>query len=230
MSLVLIVRVAALAGMAFAPAFGQSEAELKAFFEGKRVIVKIEMPANKSGIDVNYGQRSLIDFRAYSARIKQFGTALRPGESSLITTVKVKDKLIEFQLGGGGYGTLGDDTSTNVPVQLSEKSRREKKLEKDLREETDSKARKRMERELDDLRRERNRGDAVARAVAAQASQAKEEALRQRALGAGSRFNLRFPDTYLKENPPTPELIMRALAEWVDFSGLPGAPASGGAR
>ncbi len=218
-------RFTALAAIAPAALLAQSEADLRSFFEGKRVTVKIEMPATKLGIDVNYGQRSAIDFRAYSARIKQYGTALKPGESSLITTVKVKEKLIEFQLGGGGYGTLGDDTSTYVYVPEASKSHREKDLEKSLRDETDPKARKKMQRELDDLRRDRNRDNALAQAVAAQASQAKEESIRQRALDAGSRFNIRFPAGYLKENPPTPELVTQALSEWLDFSGLPGAPA-----
>ena len=94
-----ILRLAALAGIVSALVLAQSEAELKSFFEGKRVTVKIEMPATKLGIDVTPGERSPIDFRVYSARIKQHGTALRPGESSLITTVRVKEKLIELQLG-----------------------------------------------------------------------------------------------------------------------------------
>ena len=220
-----IIRFVAMAGIASAAALAQSEAELRSFFEGKRVTVKMEMPASKWGIDVYHGRPNPIDFRTYSARIKQYGTALQPGESSLITMVKVKEKLIEFQLGGGGYGTLGDDTSTHVYVPGSTKSNREKDLERAVRHEADSRAKKRMERELDDLRSSRNREDALALALAAQASQAKEDSLRQRALEAGSRFNIRFPAEYLKGNPPTPELIMGALAEYLDFSGLR-APAS----
>jgi hypothetical protein len=97
---------------------------------------------------------------------------------------------------------LGDDTSTHVYVPGSTKSNREKDLERAVRHEADSRAKKRMERELDDLRSSRNREDALALALAAQASQAKEDSLRQRALEAGSRFNIRFPAEYQKENRP----------------------------
>lgn len=213
-----IIRLAALAGIAVTTATAQSESELKSFFEGKRVTVKMEMPATKWGIDVTYGSRSSIDFDSYSTRIKRYGVALRPGESVLITTVKVKEKLIEFQLAGGGYGTLGDDTDTHVYVADAPKSHREKFLEHALRHEDDRKVRRRMEWELEQLRRARQRENELARVWAVQASQAKAEAVRERALEGGSRFNLRFPSGYLKENPPTPEMIMEALAEFVDFA------------
>ena len=40
--------------------------------------------------------------------------------------MKVKKDLIEFQLGGGGYGTFGDDTSTSVYISDATKTEREK--------------------------------------------------------------------------------------------------------
>jgi hypothetical protein len=43
----------------------------------------------------------------------------------LVTKVKVKDDLIEFQLGGGGYGTFRDDASSNVFVPSASKTERE---------------------------------------------------------------------------------------------------------
>jgi len=49
-----------------------------------------------------------------------------------VTKVKVKDNLIEFQLGGGGYGTFGDDASSHVSVPVAGKSVREKNLERDI--------------------------------------------------------------------------------------------------
>ena len=60
------------------PAAAQSEAALKNAFEGKRVTLKIEMPATKDGIDIAVGSAAPIDYRAYSSRIKRSGTALRP--------------------------------------------------------------------------------------------------------------------------------------------------------
>jgi hypothetical protein len=131
------------------PAVAQSEAALRKAFEGKRVNIKIEMPATKWGIDVAPGNDPAIDFWTYQHRIKEYGTAIRPGDSVLITAIKVKEKLIEFQLGGGGYGTLFDETSTDVYVPPSPKTGREKHLEK-----VDQK-RKRSHRPQTDERRTR---------------------------------------------------------------------------
>ncbi|HYP15131.1 MAG TPA: hypothetical protein VEQ63_14475 [Bryobacteraceae bacterium] len=205
--------------LAFVPGvvFGQSEAALRKAFEGKRVVVNIEMPATKWGIDVDVNSDAPIDFRLYSQRIKEFGTALRPGDSVLVTGIKVKEKLIEFHLAGGGYGTLFDDTSADIYVPSSEKTTREKNLEKAMKYETDSYARRKMKEELSDLRSERSRDDRLAQAVAAQASEAKREHIRRKALDGGSRFNLRYAKGQLQQTIPTPEMIVEALSQWIDF-------------
>jgi hypothetical protein len=195
----------------------QSEPALRKAFEGKRVTVKIEMPATKGGIDITPENDPPIDFRAYQQRIKEHGIALRSGDSVLVTAVKVKEKLIEFQLGGGGYGTLFDDTSTDVYVPSSQKTNREKHLERSIKNEDDSIARKRMKDELNDLRSDRARDDRLAQAVAAQASETKRERIREKALDAGSRFNIRYRKGVLQDSIPTPEVIINALSEWVDF-------------
>src|SRR6476469_4800387 len=59
---------ACLAGAVAVPASAQGEAELKDFFEGKSVRVKIDMPATQEGIDVYPDARRAIDFTQYSAR------------------------------------------------------------------------------------------------------------------------------------------------------------------
>src|SRR5204862_8049812 len=111
-----------------APAYAQSEPELRDFFEGKSVVVKMVMPATQEGIDVFPDARRAVDFAQYSARLKSTGVAIRRGESVLVTTVRVKDKMIEFQLAGGGYGTFGHDTGSG-PAVTTPKSRRERDLE-----------------------------------------------------------------------------------------------------
>ena len=55
----------------------------------------------------------------------------------MITKIRVKSKHIEFQLDGGGYGTMGDETSTSVPLGSTPKSKREKNLEAELKREKD---------------------------------------------------------------------------------------------
>src|SRR5262245_23780685 len=105
-----------------APAAAQNEDALKSYFEGKRVTVKVDMPGTSDGIDLNVGAPHALDGRRYGDRLKQYGIAIHAGESTTVTLVKVKKDLIEFQLGGGGFGTFGDDTSTSVYIAHVEKS------------------------------------------------------------------------------------------------------------
>jgi hypothetical protein len=199
------------------PALAQSEEQLRQFFEGKSVRVRIEMPGAEEGVDVYPGAARPIDFPRHASRLKRYGTALRRGEEVLVTKVKLKGDHIEFQLGGGGYGTFGDDASPSVYVPTAHKTEREQNLEKEIPKLTDPAQRRKLSEELDGLKRNRQREDTRNRAEAAQAEQVKEANIRQRRLEGGSRFNLRYDRTV----PPealTPESVMAALQEWVDFS------------
>src|SRR5690606_41919237 len=122
---------------------------------GKSVVVKLEMPGSEDGVDVYPGTSQPIDFPKHAQRLKKFGTAVRRGEEILVTKVKVKKDLIEFQLGGGGYGTFGDETSSDVSIRTAPKTQRERNLEKDVPKITDPAARKKAQEELDALRRAR---------------------------------------------------------------------------
>jgi len=206
------------------PALAQSEDRLRTFFEGKSVRVKIELPGTEDGVDVYPGTGHPIDFPKHAGRLKRFGTALRRGDEVLVTKVKVKKDLLEFQLGGGGYGTFGDDDSPTVYVPSASKTEREKNLEKDLAKTTDPAQRRKLREELDALSRERQREDTRNQAEAAQAEQAKEANIRQRRLAGGSRFNLRY-NPVLPDEALTPDGVMRALADYVDFSSLVAEPA-----
>ena len=70
-------------------AYAQSEAALKEFFEGKTVIVKIDMPASQQGIDLYPDARRPINFDEYSRRVKANGIAIKNGESVMITKTMV---------------------------------------------------------------------------------------------------------------------------------------------
>ena len=198
-------------------AVAQSEESLRRLFEGKSVVVKIEMPGTEDGIDVYPGTSQPIDFPRVAKRLKEFGTSIRRGQEMLITKIRVKKDLIEFQLGGGGYGTFGDETGNYVSTPSADKSTREKNLEKELPGIADPAAKKKAQEELDALRKDRGRADAANRAVVAQAQQAKDANIRQRRSESGSRFNLRYKPAVPSE-AMTPDGVMRALAEYVDFS------------
>ncbi len=207
------------------PAAAQTEDQLRVFFEGKPVKVKIDMPGTDDGVDVYPGRTQPVDFPKHANRLKQFGTALKRGDEVMITKIKVKKDLIEFQLGGGGYGTFLDDASSNVYVGSASKTQREKNLDKEIERETDSAKRKKLVEERDALRKDREREDARNRAEAEQASQLKESNVRQRRQEGGSRFNIRY-ERSLPGVELTPEAVMQTLAEYVDFLGSTGQKAS----
>jgi hypothetical protein len=153
----------------------QDEAHLRRALEGKRVTVKIDMPATQEGVDVFPGSSRPIDFPKLSGRLKKNGVAIKDGESSMVTKVKVKDDLIEIQLGGGGYGTSGDVLGSLLTNQGADSG------------------------------------------TAQQAKIANERVAR---LAAGSRFNMRYPNG-VSPDDLTPEAVVRALAEYAAFSGIP---------
>jgi hypothetical protein len=207
---------AAMLAATAAPAAAQNEDALRAFFEGKRVTVKIDMPGTSDGVDVRVDTTRAIDFKQYGERLKSYGTSIRAGDSAVVTLVKVKKDLIEFQLSGGGFGTFGDDTNPSVSVRFVEKSSREKELEKKIKDETDSHRRREMQDELDSLRDRRERENRRIEAERRVAEERKRERIAEERLRGGSRFNLRYEDAV--PAGLRPEGVMAALAEFVDFS------------
>lgn len=197
----------------------QTENDLKNYFEGRRVEAKIDMPATKDGIDVFPERTRQINYSRYSGRLKQNGIGVQEGDRIMITKVKVKDRHIEFQLGGGGYGTFGDETSPSVYVPALSKSEREKTLERNLKYEDDNRRRRRMREELDYLRRDREETNSRNRAEAATAEEIAKVRIQEKRLQGGSRFNIRFDRKVMAEDL-TPEAIMDALSEYLYFADL----------
>jgi hypothetical protein len=200
----------------------QSEAALKDYFEGKSVTLKLAMPGTESGVDIYPADPKPLDYPRYADRLKDNGTAIRAGQRAMVTKIRVKSDHIEFQLDGGGYGTMGDETSPDVSVPSTDKSKRERNLEGELKRETDPARRREIKEELDDLRKDREREDARNRAEVADATEQKRENIRQRRLEGGSRFNVRYRDA-LPASTLTPEGLKGTLAEYVTFDD--GAPA-----
>ena len=206
-----------------AVAAAQSEAALKNYFEGRPVTLKLAMPGTESGVDIYPADPKPLDYPHYAERLKQNGTAIRSGQQAMVTKVRVKGTHVEFQLDGGGYGTMGDDTSPTVAVPVAEKTKREKNLEAELKRETDPDRRRDIKEELDDLRDDREREDARNRAEVADAQEQKKESIRQRRLDGGSRFNVRFRDS-LPASMLTPAGLQAVLADYVTFERADGAP------
>jgi hypothetical protein len=209
-----------LALLLFVPALlqAQSEAALKEYFEGRTVKVKIAMPGTEDGVDIYPGTAKPLDYPRHADRLKDNGTALRAGDEALVTKIKVKSKLIEFQLDGGGYGTMGDETSSNVSVSQAPKTKREQNLEAELKRTGDPVRRRQIKEELDDLKNDRERENARNRANVAEAEETKKANIRERRLQGGSRFNIRYQNG-VPQDALTPDGIKAALAAYVDFPG-----------
>jgi hypothetical protein len=196
----------------------QSEPDLKQFFEGRTVTPKLAMPGTEDGIDIYPGTARPLEYPKYAERLKDNGTSIKAGEPVIVTKVKVKPKLIEFQLGGGGYGTFGDETG-NVSTAQVPKTNREKNLEAQVKREADPARKRAIREELDDLRAERAREDARNRSAVAEAEEHRKQNIRQRRLEGGSRFNIRYRDG-VPVSALSPAAVMASLAEYVDFGQL----------
>ena len=96
--------IAALIGIALAAPRAEAqvpnEAEIKRYFEGRRVMLRIDMPGAADGVDIRVDRP--FDAQQHGDRIRRFGSSIRRGETATITTIKVKKDLVEFQLDGGG--------------------------------------------------------------------------------------------------------------------------------
>ncbi len=207
----------------------QNEAALRAAFEGKSLTVKVDMPATSRGIDVFPQDAMPVNWREVANRMKEFGTALKPGQQVMITKVVVKkDSHIEFQLGGGGWGTFGDFMNSSSSVSAGEESetKEERDLKARIKQAQGPTERKRLEKELASVRGERERENSRARAEAAQANEAREANLRAKRAESGSRFNLRYRNG-IPPHALTPEGVVEALAQYAEIAGMPVVAANG---
>ncbi len=200
------------------PAGAQHQAALEKAFEGREVTVLMDMPASHQGVDLYLQREPEIEFGDYARRLKAYGMALRKDDRVMITTIKINKKNIEIHLGGGGYGTWGDD-SGNVSPSYVGKSRRETDLEKERKRTTDAARLRSIDRELDYLRRDREREEREARREAEALTAIKQREVAVKRLDGGSRFNIWYADKRLEKWAPTPEELMLSLARYIDFGG-----------
>lgn len=201
----------------------QDEAALRSYFEGKTVLVKLALPAAEAGVNVYPGAAPPVDYPEHAKRLKKYGVAIQAGQPALVTKIKVKSKLIEFQLDGGGYGTSGDPTDPSVALATMPKTQREKDLEAAVKKETDPATKRRIERQIDALRADREREDRRNRAIAAGATERRREYIQERRLQGGSRFNLRYPKGVPLEALRV-ESVRAALGGFVEFESSSAAP------
>jgi hypothetical protein len=184
------------------------------------------MPATQKGVDIYPNRQPSLDAKSYGDRLKQFGVSLQRGDTVMVTKVKVNKDNVEFQLAGGGFGTAGDNTDTSVHFTPTGKSDRETYLENQISNESDPDKRRSLQRELDNVRRDRERRDAYNQARAQDDAARRTDQIGMKRQQGGSRFNIRI-NTKAMGDSLTPQVIQDALAQYVSFSGN-AAGASGG--
>lgn len=198
--------------------FAQDAEILKQILIGKTVTLKIEMPATDNGVDILADRGSIIKEKSYRKRLKNHGRAYRIDDSATITCVKVKKKRIEICLGGGGYKTLDylADT-TNITFRVR-KSRREKDVEKELKNTTDSERREKLNKQLDKLKDRRDRENRIRQQNAETEGRILQSTARQKALEAGSRLVIRF-DERINSDDLDESKIISILENYLEFRG-----------
>jgi hypothetical protein len=206
--------------LAASPMRAQNGADsVKTYFTGKQVALKIDMPGTQKGVDLKFNQSPPMNWKDYSSRVKQFGAALRKGDTARVTSIVVKGDMIEFQLDGGGFGTFGDDTQTTVAPKQVEKSDYEKQLEQQISQTDDADKKAQLQRNLDRERARRRREQQANDRAAQIASQLKAEQVATSRAQGGSRFNLRWKGS-IPQDQLNPDNIMKLLADYVDFGSL----------
>lgn len=211
--------IAAVATMALtSTASAQSESALRTAFEGKTVTVKLDMPGTSKGVDVYPLETTPVNFREVADRTKDFTVALKMGQQVMVTKLVVKKDHIEFQLGGGGYGTLGDETGSAAYTNDASESKEERQLRDSIKVAANPAKKKAFEKELSNLRNTRERENSRARAEAAQANELRDANIRTRRAQSGSRFNIWYKPT-VPADGMTPNGVMNALKAYLDFSG-----------
>ena len=208
------------------PAQGQSEGHLRNYFEGRSVVILLDMPADEDGINVRVDSGRSIDRRDVGEDLARYGAALRGGDLAQITLVKVKGRHIEFQLDGGGWQGGHRASLGYAPAPKSERHR---DVEAELallpdpsdRNMPDDQKQLRLRRILEEnLEQPIFEYDALNAERLAEAEELQAHAqqdLDRRTQAAGSRFNLRY-DRRVPAEALTPEGLMTALDRYVDFS------------
>ncbi len=220
------IRTAAAVTLVLAPLAGADDAteqSLKRHFEGRDVVVLIDMPASQAGVDVYPEREYPLDYGKASGRIGDDGASIRRGQRVTVTRVHLKDDLIEFHLGGGGFSQFRHGSST-IPARITPKSSHERDLERRLQRESDPDERREIRRDLDRVRRQREYLDEQNRAMAEVVNEQRRQRDHERAVDMGSRFNIRFEKKDVPADYRTPDGVVRALEKYVDFLSLAPRP------
>ena len=80
-------------------ASAQSESDLKTYFEGKQVTLRIDLPTSE-GVNVYPERAQSLNYDEYNERLKDHGASIHRGDKATISKVTVKYRHIEVQFAG----------------------------------------------------------------------------------------------------------------------------------
>ena len=201
------------------PALAQSQRELKRYFEGTDLVVRIDMPATKDGVEVRTNKAPRVNVKEHNKKLDRYGAAYRDGEVARVSQILIKKEKIILLLGQGGYNGRVPKSTGRVRIQPTPKSKEEAQLESELIELPRGfyEIRRIAEAELDHYRAEREEEDARRYEEAVKAADANRYRALETARRAGSRFIIKFKKKN-RRTLLTPEGLTDVLREYVDFS------------
>jgi hypothetical protein len=165
------------------------------------------MPGTQKSVDLRFNKTAPMDWKEYSSRIKQAGTAIRKGDQDKLPSFWRK-MWLSFSW-RRRFGTFGDDTTTKVQAKVTDKSDYEKDLEKQISETTDEDRKIQLQRDLDRERARREKQEAANQRTAQVASQMKAQQVADKRAQGGSRLNLSWSGS-VPTGQLTPEIVYEA--------------------
>ena len=142
----------------------QDENAFKAYFEGRRITLRMDMPGSADGVDIQVDPPRSIDYKKYRENLKRYGVAINSGdvvEGHARQTEGQSDRISDRRRRVRHLRRRHEHLVGHSPPG---KTDREKTLEKRIKEETDKDRKRSLQRELDDLRDHRERENRILRA------------------------------------------------------------------
>ena len=200
-------------------ALGQddSEVRLRKALEGRTMLVKMDLPAIESGVEMVFDDAAVsFDERNYKRLVKEYGVALEKGTRARVTGVRVSRRGIEIDLDGGGSpgrDWLVGNLRLVEPAPVA-KSDREMELERQLSADPPMAVATVLRSELDDERQRRMAQDERNRQAFERVDRVRTEHIEKNRKNWGSKLVI-----VVRSTKPTVTMrdMAKSLAKYVEL-------------
>jgi len=194
-----------------------AELRLKKALEGRQVLVKMDLPAIDSGLNMVFDDVNVsFDEANYKRLVKEYGVAVKTGTKARITGVHISSRGIELDLDGGGSPArdwLVGNVKLTEPAPVA-KSDREIEIERQMRLETNPQALLVLRNELDFEQHARASQDDRNRDAFERVSRYRTEYLKTNRKNWGSKLVITIRTK--KESTPLRDLV-KSLGKYVEL-------------